>query len=165
MQCSTDKNRSLNKRSCSPDIIWLGLIKKTHGCDTQKVCPTTSIVIAKADLILETINSIPITALLSCWWHVLYSDPHFGLPVSTRLLILTYVLLADSVDFVSVLNYIWAWCLRRSQNQIMRSERDKYAEVHGRTYLSISGFHFKNSSQKSLCKTCSWEDQSWVKGE
>lgn len=33
----------------------------------------------------------------------------------------------------------------------MRSEIDKYAEVYGRTYfLSISGFHFRNSSQKSV---------------
>lgn len=164
MQCSTDKNRSLNKRSCSPDIIWLGLIKKKPWMRHPKSVSNHFNSDSKSWFDFRN-NSIPITALLSCWWHVLYSDPHFGLPVSTRLLILTYVLLADSVDFVSVLNYIWAWCLRRSQNQIMRSERDKYAEVHGRTYLSISGFHFKNSSQKSLCKTCSWEEQSWVKGE
>lgn len=62
------------------------------------MCPTTSIVIVKANFILKTSIPFPVA---SCF---LVGDTSFtvfpfGPPVSTRLLIVTYLLPADCVEF------------------------------------------------------------------
>lgn len=79
-------------------------------------------------------KTIPFThnwILLSCWWHLPYSDLILA-PC------LTHLLLADCVQHLSM-----------NQKQIMWPERDEHVEDYGRAYfLSISGFQLKNNNNE-----------------